>query len=434
MKYFCIGIKGSGMATLACILSDLGYKVSGYDDYKGHKYTEEGLKKRNIKIYTDQNHIIDKDAIVTYSKAFKNNHPEMIKVKNEGLKIVEYLDVMGDLTSRFKTIGIAGTHGKTSTSHLTRRLLKEVGVNYFVGDGSGYAGLDNEIFVVESDEYNKHFLAYKSELAVILNIEIDHVECYKNGLLELIETFKKFGNNAKRVLANGDDYNIRSISFDVPVKYIGFNENNDIVIKNIDLTNKGATFEIFENAQFLGSYFIPLFGKHMVFDAAVAIYIALSYGARYEFIIEALKEDSLAKRRFDEFKIGSNILIDDYAHHPTELAVTIEAAKQKYQGKEIVAIFLPNTYSRTEALKDDFIKALSLADKAYVMDIEANRERAEEYPGVSSDMIIEGLIGAEKIAVATVSKLKKYENAVLLFMSCTSIEDIENAYKEMIEK
>ena len=160
MKYYCIGIKGAGMSTLANILSDLGNEVSGYDDTVKYKFTEEGLKSRGIKIYHEP-HSIDSDTIVTYSKAFSDNHPEIKRVKELGLTIRDYNQVVGDVTSMFETIGVCGTHGKTTTSLLISDILNNtLGCNYFVGDGTGHANKSNKLFVIESDEFNKHFLAY----------------------------------------------------------------------------------------------------------------------------------------------------------------------------------------------------------------------------------------------------------------------------------
>lgn len=140
MKYYCIGIKGTGMSTLAQILYDLGNEVSGYDDAKGHKFTQDGLEKRNIPIYYDHDHEIDKDTIVTYSVAFKEDHEEMKRVRKLGLTVKKYSELMGDVINMFETIGVSGTHGKTTTSSLIRHLLEEtVGCNYFIGAGDGYA-------------------------------------------------------------------------------------------------------------------------------------------------------------------------------------------------------------------------------------------------------------------------------------------------------
>src|SRR5574344_1467470 len=157
MKYYCIGIKGSGMSTLAQLLHDLGHEVSGYDDVEDYKFTQTGLDDRNIKIYYDNNHPIDNDTIVTYSVAFSQDHKELVRVKELGLQIKKYNEILGDLTKQFDTVCVSGTHGKTTTSSLITHIINNVyGCTYFIGDGSGYANKTNKRFVIESDEFNRH--------------------------------------------------------------------------------------------------------------------------------------------------------------------------------------------------------------------------------------------------------------------------------------
>ncbi len=433
MKYYCIGIKGAGMSTLANILYDLGNEVSGYDDSKEYKFTEEGLKKRGIPIYYES-HDLDKDTIVTFSKAFSPNHKEIKRVKEEGLTIKDYSEVLGDITKMFDTVGISGTHGKTTTSFLISHILTAtIGCNYFVGDGSGYASKDNKILVIESDEYNKHFLKYYPKIAVITNIELDHVECY-DGLSDIINTFKIFGNKANLVIACGDDKNIRTINFDKKVIYYGFNDNNDIIAKNIVLNSEGSSFDVYMYGEFYHHFDLPLFGEHMILNALASIIVCDYYGLSSEDISKYMKTFKGAKRRFKEEIFGDIVTIDDYAHHPTEIKVTLQSARQKYPNKEIVAIFLPNTYSRTLALMDDFVKELSKADKAYIMDIHCDRELQEDYPNVSSDNLIKRIPNSEKISLDTCDKLLKHKNSVLCFMSCTNIYVLLDKYKELLKK
>lgn len=432
MKYYCIGIKGSGMATLAEILFDLGHEVSGYDDYKEHKFTQEGLDKRGIKIYYDSTHDIPKDTIVTYSKAFSIDHPEIKRVKSLGLKIIAYNELLGKLSSEFKTIGVSGTHGKTTTSTMISHVLGETkGCNYFIGDGSGFADRKNELFTLESCEFNRHFLAYHPYYAIVTNIELEHTECYKD-IDEIIKTFEEFANKAHHVIACGDDKNVRKMNLKNDVTYYGFDDCNDVVCKNVTLDENGSKFDVYIKGELYGHFDIPLFGNHMILNALACITVCNMEGVDAEKIHSLLHTFKNAKRRFKEKTFGSVVTIDDYAHHPTEIRVTIESARQKYPNKEIVAVFLPNTYSRTKALMSDFISALKTADKAYVMDIHCDRERKEDYPGVSSDEIIKNVPNAEKISLDTVDKLLKHKNAAICFMSCTNIYELLDKYEALL--
>lgn len=432
MKYYCIGIKGSGMATLAEILFDLGHEVSGYDDYKEHKFTQEGLDKRGIKIYYDSTHDIPKDTIVTYSKAFSADHPEIKRVKSLGLKIIAYNELLGKLSSEFKTIGVSGTHGKTTTSTMISHVLGETkGCNYFIGDGSGFADRKNELFTLESCEFNRHFLAYHPYYAIVTNIELEHTECYKD-IDEIIKTFEEFANKAHYVIACGDDKNVRKMNLKNDVTYYGFDDCNDVVCKNVTLDENGSKFDVYIKGKLYGHFDIPLFGNHMILNALACITVCNMEGVDIDKIHTLLHTFKNAKRRFKEKTFGSIVTIDDYAHHPTEIKVTIQSARQKYPNKEIVAVFLPNTYSRTEALMSDFISALKTADKAYVMDIHCDRERKEDYPGVSSDEIIKNVPNAEKISLDTVDKLLKHKNAAICFMSCTNIYELLDKYEALL--
>ncbi len=435
MKYYCIGIKGTGMSTLAQILSDLGNDVSGYDDAKGHKFTQDGLEERNIPIYYDGNHEISSDTIVTYSVAFKEDHPEMKRVKNLGLTIKKYNEIMGDVIDLFKTIGVSGTHGKTTTSSIVRHLLENtVGCNYFIGAGDGRATKDNKYYVVESDEFNRHFTAYHPTYSIITNIEAEHLECYKD-IDDIRNTFEIFANQTKElIVANGDNEEVRKINYKTKVLFYGFNENNDIVIKNISLKETGSSFDLYINNELYGHFTIPLYGKHMVMDAAAAIIMAKEIGLEKDTIEKLLKTFKNAKRRFAEQRVGESIIIDDYAHHPTEIKVTLEAVKQKYPDKRLVVVFVPNTYSRTRDFKNEFIEAFKIADKTYLTEIDCNREKPEDYPGISSSIILVGLDSGEIISESTIDKLLKEKDSVVCFMGCAYVDGLINAYKEELQK
>ena len=430
MKYYCIGIKGTGMSTLAQILYDLGYEVSGYDDAKAFKFTQVGLEKRHIPIYTDQSHRIDSDTIVTYSVAFHENHPEIQRVKNLGLKIVKYNEVMGGIIDMFCSIGVSGTHGKTTTSSLIRHVLEDNGgCNYFIGAGDGYAASDNDYFVVESDEFNRHFIAYHPVYSVITNIEREHMECYRD-IDDIRNAFEIFANQTKKlVIANGDNEEVKKIHYTKKVLFYGFGFTNDVVIKNLKLIEEGSRFDIFIDEKLYGSFEIPLFGKHMAADACAAILICRELGIPKEKIYESLKTFKNAKRRFAIENIRDMVIIDDYAHHPTEIKATLEAARQKYPNRRIVAVFKPNTYSRTKDFKEEFVEALSVADRVFLTEIDCNRENPEDYPGISSKIIIDEIEGADIIDKDSIDKLGSELNSVICFMSCAYIDELIDGLK-----
>lgn len=434
MKYYCIGIKGTGMSTLAQILYDLGNEVSGYDDARGHKFTQDGLEKRNIPIYYDHDHEIDKDTIVTYSVAFKEDHEEMKRVRKLGLTVKKYSELMGDVINMFETIGVSGTHGKTTTSSLIRHFLEEtVGCNYFIGAGDGYADKKNKYFVVESDEFNRHFTDYHPAYSIITNIEAEHLECYKD-IDDIRNTFEIFANQTKKlVVANGDNEEVRKINYKTKVMFYGFNDNNDIVIKNMELLETGSVFDLYINNELLGHFDIPLYGKHMVANAAAAITIAKELGLTVEKIHELLETFHNAKRRFAETKIGNCVIIDDYAHHPTEIKVTLEAVKQKYPKKRLVVVFVPNTYSRTKDFKNEFVEAFNIADKTYLTEIDCNRERQEDYPGITSHIIVDNLKNGDMISIDTIDKLKDEKDSVVCFMSCAYVDNLIDSFKNLIK-
>ena len=434
MKYYCIGIKGTGMSTLAQILYDLGNEVSGYDDARGHKFTQDGLEKRGIPIYYDHDHEIDKNTIVTYSVAFKEEHEEMKRVRNLGLTIKKYSEIMGDVIDMFETIGVSGTHGKTTTSSLIRHLLEATtGCNYFIGAGDGSADKKNKYFVVESDEFNRHFTDYHPTYSIITNIEAEHLECYKD-IDDIRNTFETFANQTKKlVVANGDNEEVRKINYKTKVMFYGFNDNNDIVIKNMQLLETGSVFDLYINNELLGHFDIPLYGKHMVANAAAAITIAKKLGLTVEKIHELLETFQNAKRRFAETKIKNCVIIDDYAHHPTEIKVTLEAVKQKYPNKRLVVVFVPNTYSRTKDFKNEFIEAFNIADKTYLTEIDCNRERQEDYPGIMSHIIVDNLKNGDMISIDTIDKLKEEKDSVICFMSCAYVDKLIDSFKNLIK-
>lgn len=435
MKYYLLGIKGSGMSALAQILDDLGYRVIGYDDDASPKYTEESLLKRGIKIYYDQQYLLT-DEVVVYSSALTNLHKEVIRARASGLKILLYNEMIGELTKQFETIAISGCHGKTTTTSLLAHLLTNIkgskGVNYLIGDGTGYANQDNSRFLIEACEYRRHFLAYYPIFTIITNIELDHVDYYQD-IDDVKDAYQSLVNQtSKIVIAAGDDMNVRDLKMNDKAFYYGFNKDNDLNARNIVLEGNCSLFDVYHKDKFLGHFKIPLLGRHMILNALAAISFCYLDNLEIKEVVKYIKTFKGAKKRFKERVFKDIITVDDYAHHPTELRVTIESARQKYPDKKIIALYMPNTYSRTKVMYQDEASALNEADYAYVTDIRADREKSEDWPGVSSKLIIDLLKRGEHISLETVDKLLSYDNAVLLFMSCKDIYKLQTKYEELL--
>ncbi|MBR3524163.1 MAG: UDP-N-acetylmuramate--L-alanine ligase [Bacilli bacterium] len=435
MKYYLIGIKGAGMSALAMLLYDLGYEVAGYDDAKEHRFTEDKLIEKGIKIYTDPNDYMDKDTIVVKSTAIFADHAELAKAASLGVDVYEYHEMLGKLTQKLDTVCISGCHGKTTTTAmLTHILLDEGDCNYIIGDGRGHGTKESKRFVLESCEYKRHFLAYTPEYVIITNIDLDHTDYYKS-IDDMILAYQEFANKAtKMAIVCGDDPYTHTLELNRPIYYYGIEDDNDIQARNIDYRNDGTSFDVFIEDEYYGHFDLPLFGKHMLLNALAVIGVCFYERKDAKEVAKSLKTFKGAERRFKETFIGNNVIIDDYAHHPAEVRVTIKAARQKYPDKKIIAIFKAHTFSRVVEFADDFAKALNLADKAYVMDINYDREHKEDFPGVDAYTIINKLDNGDYIEQGMADKLLQYDNAVLLFMSSKEIYILQQEYMDLLKK
>ena len=428
MKYFFAGIEGSGMAALASMLYDMGNFVIGCDDAKVYSFTLEELQKRNIKVYKDAE-ALTKDMIYVYTAAIHEDHYSYKKAKELGCVMYGYYEMIGELTKKYVSICISGTHGKTTTTAMLSHIFENtVGTNYLIGDGTGVIDKNSNNFIVESCEFERHLLNYYPKYTVITNIFYDHVDCYKN-IEEIIETFQTFVDQTKdKVIACGDNENVRKLSSD-KIVYYGFNENNDVrgVIK--ELRPDGSSFDVYIHGEFYGSFNLNIFGKHMIENALACIYVAHLYGIDKGDITKYLNNFEGAKRRFSEEVIGDVVLVDDYAHHPNEVATVLKTARQKYPDKELVPVLIPYTLSRTKAFYKEFAEVLKEADKVYVADVEPAREKYEDFPGVTADLIINEIPNAEHISEDEIDKLYKHKNAVIPFMGCKDPTWLIDAYK-----
>ncbi|MBQ3142202.1 MAG: UDP-N-acetylmuramate--L-alanine ligase [Bacilli bacterium] len=431
--YHFIGIKGAGMSALAQIMHSLGMDVQGSDVEKTF-FTEKGLREKNIKILPFDENNIHEGLEIVKGNAFTEENPEVKKSIELGLKVNTYQEMVGKLTREFKTISVAGCHGKTTTTAMLSHILDNIkGANYLIGDGTGHANKDNEYFVLEACEYKRHFLEYRQKYGIITNIELDHVDYFKD-IEDVLLAYKSFCENVSdTVVACGDDEYNRKLNIN-NILYYGLDESNDIVAKNIKYNSTGTTFDVYFKGEFLGTFVIRLCGKHMLLNALAVITICYLEKIDLNQVKQHLLSFKGAKRRFSEEIIGDNVVIDDYAHHPTEVKVTIEAAKQKYPGKKIISVFQPHTYSRTKEFATDLAEVLNTCDASYIMKIHPSREKQEDFKGITSDIIISKLKNGYNISEDNADVLLKYENAVIIFMSPNDIYKLENDYKEKRRK
>lgn len=428
MMYYFIGIKGSGMSALAIILKQLGYQVSGSDIPK-HFFTETGLIENNIPIYEYNEENIKPDMIIIKGASIKEDNIELIKARNLNLEILEYNEMVGKLTREFKTICIAGCHGKTTTTNMLSVALKTRGTSYLIGDGTGYGNKQSKYFALEACEYQRHFLAYLPYYAIITNIDLDHVDYFKD-INDVIDAYTSYANNAtKKIIAYGDDPYTRQMKVTKPIIFYGLEEGNDITATNVNYHSKGISFDIGG----YGHFDLPLYGQHQLLDALAVITVCREENIPYEEAQANLMDFKGAKRRFTETLVQDNVIIDDYAHHPNEVKATIDAVKQKYPDKSLVIIFQPHTFSRTKEFADDLTAVFKNADATYLLDIHPAREKQEDYPGVTSNMIIDKLPNAYHLNLDEASKLANYHNTVFAFMSPNDISKLENDLQKLLK-
>ena len=269
--YYFIGIKGSGMSSLAQILFDLGYEVLG-SDKEDHFFTEKPLIERGIKLLPFDKDNIKEGMIIVKGNAFLDTHEEVVRAKELNLKIYTYQEMIGKLTKMFNTITIAGCHGKTTTTSMLSHVLKNIkGCNYLIGDGTGYANKENSYFALEACEYKRHFLSYTPEYAIITNIELDHIDYYKD-IDDVVSAYQEYARLAnKMVIACGDDPYTRSLEVNKPIFFYGLSEDNDIIAKEVVYTNEGTSFDVVIEGNYYGHFDLPLYGKHMLLNSLAVI-------------------------------------------------------------------------------------------------------------------------------------------------------------------
>ena len=392
-----IGIGGSGMCPLAEILHSKGYILTGSDNNPSDPLKR--VQALGVKVYMGHNaQNVEGSELVVYSAAISKDNPELVRAAELGIPTMERSHLLGALTRKFdNVIGVCGTHGKTSvTSMITQILILNkqdptavIGGKLPLINSNGIAG-NSETMVCESCEFVDTFLQLSPDVTVLLNIDNDHLDYFKT-MDNLILSFKKFVSMGKLCYVNGDDELALRATQGISGKVVtfGFNEKNDYYAKNIKSGKYGFSFDAYKNGEKLINIELHIPGHHNVLNALSAFAVAYDMGVEANGIKDALEKFTGAGRRFEFLGEFENfVLADDYAHHPTEITATLTAAKN-LDYKRVIAVFQPFTFSRTALLKDEFIKALSIADKVILTPIMGSRE-VNTY-GISSEDIQRGL-------------------------------------------
>ncbi|MDO4624016.1 MAG: UDP-N-acetylmuramate--L-alanine ligase [Enterococcus hirae] len=429
--YHFVGIKGSGMSSLALVLHEQGLPVQGSDIEK-YFFTQRDLEKANIKILPFDAENVQLGMTIIAGNAFPDTHEEIQRAKELGLEVVRYHDFIGDFIQNYTSIAVTGSHGKTSTTGLLSHMLTGIRpTSYLIGDGTGHGDPQAEFFAFEACEYRRHFLAYSPDYVIMTNIDFDHPDYY-TSIDDVFTAFQSMANQVKKaIFAYGDDAYLRKLEADVPIYYYGVSEDDDIQARNIERTTTGSAFDVYHKDEFVGHFTVPAFGKHNILNALGVIAVAYFEKLDQEEVAKELLTFPGVKRRFSEKIVADMTVVDDYAHHPAEIKATIDGARQKYPDKEIIAVFQPHTFTRTIALMDEFAEALDLADKVYLCDIFGS---AREEQG---DVKIEDLgnkikKGGQVIKEDNVSPLLDFHDAVIIFMGAGDVQKFEQAYEKLL--
>jgi UDP-N-acetylmuramate--alanine ligase len=395
-----VGIGGIGMSGLAEILATAGIAVSGCDLKRSAATDLLASRGVPVSIGHDPAHVAGNDLVVV-TAAVKGEHAEIDAARIAGVRIMKRSEVLGAIVNAKRSVGVSGTHGKTSTSAMIATVLEEAGLDPTMLVGGMVRNFRtnaktgaSDFLVVEADEYDRTFHHLRPEIAVVTNVEADHLEYYQS-LDNIVEAFRIFLGQVKpggAIIGCVDDPLVAQLLERAEGKIIryGLSEAAGLRATNLEFSERGCTFEV--DGVGLIKLFVP--GEHNVRNALAAIAVGLQLGVAPHTIAVALAKYLGVDRRFQILGdyLGA-IVVDDYAHHPTEIRATLEAARRGYPGRRVVALFQPHLYSRTRDFAREFAEALRIADVPLVAPIYAAREQPLD--GVSARLIADGARGIE---------------------------------------
>ena len=389
-----VGIAGAGMSGLAELLVRRGQTVTGCDSNPANA---PDLERLGIEVMTghDPSHV-DGAAEVIVTSAMKKDHPELARARALGIPVIRRAEALGRAVSIGRLVGISGTHGKTTTTVMTTQALASAGLSP-TGIAGGRVGAWNGnlsdgsdlLFVVESDEYDRSFHALKPDVAVVTNMEADHLDIYPGGIDEIREAFAIFVRGARFIVLCADDEGANTLPTPNTAEVIRYGIDSPearLAARNVESRGGGSAFEVLYDGESLGEVHLAVPGLHNVRNALAAIACGLALGARLDAMRAGLESFGGVERRFQRLgDIAGVTIVDDYAHHPTEIEATLQAARSAFSGHRIIAAFQPHLYTRTRDFHNEFARALSTADLVFLCDLYPAREQPID--GVTSGMI-----------------------------------------------
>ena len=397
-RYHFIAIGGIGMSGLAKYLLEDGHTVSG-SDIADSKYVER-LRELGATVFIghDAKNVPD-DAIIIKSSAIRDNNPEVIRAKELGLKIYHRSDLLEEIAKSAQDngkyfIGFSGTHGKTTTSGMASYVLDKAGLEPSFVDGGIIPELNTnaqhksgEHFVAELDESDGTIVKYYPDILVINNLEEDHIDFYKNGMPDLVKTFNQAISQTKKVLINNDNEGTALLSGN----FVTFGLNDaDYTAKKID----SDTIEIYYKGEHLTKIKTQLAGVHNIYNVLAVVSALNEAGVDIQKVAEYFYGFTGMGRRFQKVgEINGIKIYDDYAHHPTEIKATLDAAASKFGKDNVVAVFQPHRYTRLQSLWNEFKGAFSNAGRVIVTDVYAASE--DQIAGISGENFAKDLVGSE---------------------------------------
>jgi len=450
-KLFFVGIGGAGMSGIAELLHNLGFQIRGSD--LSPSSVTDYLVSLGVAVYSEHSgdNLMDADLVVI-SSAVGADNPEVIEARRRGIPVIKRAEMLGQLMRLKRSIGVSGTHGKTTTTSMIGRILQRAGYDPTIivggvvaGMGSGAALGEGEYLVAEADEYDRSFLAMYPTIAVVTNIEADHMDCY-DGMDDLLNSFVTYMNRVPfygAVVISADDSNLARVRSQLarPVTTFGFSAAADFRAVDVQLLPGKSSFNLRHGAEPLGEIRLNVPGRHNVANALAAVAASREAAVPIAAIAEGLAAFRGVERRFEIVaEVNDILLVDDYAHHPTEIAATLTTAKETYD-RRVIVVFQPHLYSRTRDFALQFAQALSLADECLLVDIYPAREKPME--GVTSELIAVqaekmGLgefrcIGARRNVAAAVAEIT-HPGDMVITMGAGSITLVREELKEALKK